>query len=284
VAAGRARQDAGVALTSFDNEGLTFDVQDRGPVDGEPVVLLHGFPQRASSWDRTAPLLHAREVRTLAPDQRGYSPGARAAGVADYTLEHLSGDVLALLDAAGLASAHVVGHDWGAAVGWALTARAPERVRSLTAVSVPHPRAFLHALRSPDQLRRSWYIAAFQVPVLSELVAARLLEGWLVSSGQEPALAARDVAGLRAPGAATGALRWYRAAPLGGRGPGPVDVPTVLVWGDADSAVGRAAVEGSAAHVRGPYRLEVLEGLGHWLPEQAPDRVADLVLTQLSGA
>ena len=153
-------------MHSYRRAGLTFDVQDAGPREGEAVVLLHGWPQDHSAWSRVVPALHAAGLRTLAPDQRGYSPGARPRGRAAYGMGELVDDVVALLDAAELSRAHVVGHDWGGAVGWALAERHPERVRTLTVLSTPHHHAMAWAMRHGDQLRRSWYMAAFQLPLL----------------------------------------------------------------------------------------------------------------------
>src|SRR5215212_5745061 len=155
-------------MDSFRRDGLTFDVIDAGPSDGEPVVLLHGFPQDATAWKRVAPALHQHGLRTLAPDQRGYCPMARPRGRANYTIRKTTDDVLALLDAAGLESAHVVGHDWGGITAWALAAWHPDRVRTLTAVSVPHPAAMAKALVTSDQALRSYYVGLFQLPVLPE--------------------------------------------------------------------------------------------------------------------
>ena len=157
-------------MDTFRRGDLVFDVHDSGPADGEPVVLLHGFPQDAGAFDRLAPALHSAGLRTLAPDQRGYSPGARPAGRSAYRVRALVDDVLALLDAAGLSSAHVVGHDWGGAVGWALAAWHPWRVRTLTVLSVPHPAAMAQAMVSSDQALRSSYMAFFQLPVVPERV------------------------------------------------------------------------------------------------------------------
>src|SRR3978361_2578612 len=126
-------------MDSFSRGDLVFDVRDSGPADGDPVVLLHGFPQDSSSFDRLSPVLHSAGLRTLAPDQRGYSPGARPPGRSAYVMREVVDDVLALLDAAGLDSAHVVGHDWGGIVAWALGAWHPDRIRTLPAISVPHP-------------------------------------------------------------------------------------------------------------------------------------------------
>ena len=133
-------------LTSFVSQGWTFDVRDSGPLDGPVVVALHGFPQTSGSWSAVTPLLTDAGYRVLAPDQRGYSPRARPTAVDDYTMDHLCADVLALADAAGADRFHVLGHDWGAAVAWALAADRPDRLASLTAVSVPHPAALVRSM------------------------------------------------------------------------------------------------------------------------------------------
>src|SRR3954452_5570270 len=175
-------------LTEFAHDGLRFDVTDAGPVDGEPVVLLHGFPQTRHCWRRVVPLLSAGGYRVLAPDQRGYSPSARPKGRRAYRLERLTADVIALADAIGTPRFHVIGHDWGGAVAWALAARHPDRLHTMTSLATPHSRAMTRSMWSSDQLLRSWYIALFQVPWLPELAfrtdatAARLRDR-LVRSG-----------------------------------------------------------------------------------------------------
>ncbi|WP_346622324.1 alpha/beta fold hydrolase [Blastococcus montanus] len=275
-------------MDSYRRNGLTFDVRDAGPGDGEPVVLLHGFPQDSTAWDRVAPALHQHGLRTLAPDQRGYSPMARPRGRAHYRLRETVGDVLALLDAAGLDSAHVVGHDWGGIVGWALGAWHPGRVRTLTALSVPHPGAMARALATSDQALRSYYVGLFQLPILPEQV---LLAGdgaalrRLLSSGGLPDDAVdRYVRRMREPAALTAALNWYRALPWSGRDPvGRVRVPTLHVWSTGDAFLGRAATEDTARFVDAPYRLEVLDGVPHWIPELAADRTAELITAHVRG-
>ncbi|SDY37030.1 Pimeloyl-ACP methyl ester carboxylesterase [Modestobacter sp. DSM 44400] len=269
-------------MQTFRRGDLVFDVHDSGPADGEPVVLLHGFPQDARAYDRLSPALHSAELRTLAPDQRGYSPGARPTGRSAYVLREVVDDVLALLDAAGLESAHVVGHDWGGVAAWALSAWHPWRVRTLTALSVPHPAAMAQAMLHSDQAVRSSYIAFFQLPAVPEgvLLAGHgaVLRRMLRSGGLPEALVDSYVARLREPGALTAALNWYRAMPLAARTPvGTVRVPTLHVWGDGDAFLGRAATEATAEFVAAPYRLEVLEGVNHWLPELAADRVGELL-------
>jgi pimeloyl-ACP methyl ester carboxylesterase len=125
---------------SLHARGLVFDLLAAGDPAGEPVLLLHGFPQTAACWTELAEALADAGYRVLAPDQRGYSPGARPAAVRDYRMPELVADVLAVADRAGARRFHVVGHDWGGAVAWHLAARHPERVATLTAVSTPHPR------------------------------------------------------------------------------------------------------------------------------------------------
>jgi pimeloyl-ACP methyl ester carboxylesterase len=276
-------------METFRRGDLVFDVHDSGPADGEPVVLLHGFPQDARAFDRLTPALHSAGLRTLAPDQRGYSPGARPAGRSAYVVRELVDDVLALLDAAGLESAHLVGHDWGGIVAWALAAWHPWRVRTLTALSVPHPAAMGQAMVHSDQLLRSSYIGFFQLPAVPERVLraghGALLKRTLRQGGLPEDLVEAYVTRLREPGALTAALNWYRALPLGVRTPvGAVRVPTLHVWGDADAFLGRAAIEASSGFVAAPYRLEVLEGVNHWIPELAADRVGELVTAHVRTA
>ncbi|MGX5655957.1 alpha/beta fold hydrolase [Geodermatophilus nigrescens] len=270
-------------MDRFRNDGLTFDVRDGGPPDGEPVVLLHGFPQDSSAFDRMAPLLHGAGLRTLAPDQRGYSPGARPSGRSPYRLRAVAGDVVALLDAAGIERAHVVGHDWGGAVAWALGAWHPGRVRTVTSLSTPHPGAVTKALLTSDQCLRSSYMAACQLPVLPErLLLARdgaALRGVLENGGLPPDAVDRYVDRMREPGALPAALAWYRAVPLAARDAvGRVGVPVLHVWSTGDPFLGRTATERTREFVTGPYRLEVLEGVPHWIPELAAERAAELVV------
>jgi pimeloyl-ACP methyl ester carboxylesterase len=269
-------------VDSFRRDGLTFDVRDAGPPDGEPVILLHGFPQDSAAWDAMAPALHQSGLRTLAPDQRGCSPMARPRGRGRYRLRETTADVLALMDAAGLECAHVVGHDWGGIVGWALGAWHPDRVRTLTALSVPHPAAMAKAMVTSDQALRSTYVLAFQLPFLPERLLLsgggtplrRLLRGGGLSKGA----ADHYVARMREPGALSAMLGWYRALPLSrADGVGTVRVPTLHVWSTGDTFLGRAGIDATAQFVDAPYRLEVLEGISHWIPELAADRVAELV-------
>ena len=264
-------------MQRFERAGLTFDVRDGGPSGGEPVVLLHGFPQDSSSWRLIEPLLQAQGLRTLAVDQRGYSPQARPPRRADYAMPELVADVLALLDAADLSSAHVVGHDWGGAVAWQLAGLHPDRVRSLTVLSTPHPRALSVAARKSTQLLRSGYMFFFQLPVVPELVVARTLGSSLRRSGLPPEFAAHNAQRMREPGALTAALNWYRGLPLSLSGPQPrCPVPTTYIWGRRDPFLGRVAAEATADFVTAPYRFVELDA-PHWLPETHPAQVAAVI-------
>lgn len=272
-------------VESFRRGDLVFDVSDDGPLDGDPVVLLHGFPERATCWREVAPLLHDAGLRTYAPDQRGYSAGARPAGRASYVVSELVADVVALIEEIGR-PVHLVGHDWGANVGWSVAARHPELVRSWTAVSVPHPAAFARAMRTTRQGLHSWYMGLFQLPLVVEGLAR--WAGGPVDRGLRRAGMRRDeVARFRAEivehGALPGALGWYRALPLSrGRGMGGrVRVPTTLVWSTRDAAIVRSGVDLCEQYVDAPYELVVLDGVSHWIPTQAPRALADAVLDRV---
>jgi pimeloyl-ACP methyl ester carboxylesterase len=270
-------------ITSFTRDGLVFTVHDAGPVDGIPVVLLHGFPQDSRSWDAVSTLLHTRGYRTIAPDQRGYSPGARPRPRRAYRPAELTQDIVTLIQAAGQGPVHLVGHDWGAVVAWQVAAVRPDLLRSLTALSVPHPAAFLQAVLTSSQARRSRYMLYFQLPRLPErrLTSGKPWERFLRSAGMSPKAAARDADLMRDPRTARGALNWYRAMLLSRPGAvtAKVSVPTLYVWSDRDAALGPKGPALTPGFVTGPYTYEVLSGVSHWIPEEAPERL-DMLLAR----
>jgi pimeloyl-ACP methyl ester carboxylesterase len=278
-------------MDAFTRDGLTFEVVDEGPADGPVVVLLHGFPQSAAEWDAIVPRLTAQGYRCLAPNQRGYSPGARPRGRGAYRTRELTADVIALLDAAGADQAHVVGHDWGAAVAWALAIGYPDRMRTVSALSVPHPAAFVRALGTSRQFLESWYMYAFQLPWLPERAFAgpggrARFERFLTGGGQTPERAARDAAAMLDGGALSTAINWYRAIPYTDprRTSVRVRVPTMFVWSDGDRYISRTAADRCADWVAGPYRFEALRGVSHWIPEEAPERTSELLLEHFAAA
>lgn len=282
-------------VRTYTHDGLTFEVLDGGPREGPTVVLLHGFPEDATAWDQVAPLLHEQGLRTLAPHQRGYSRGARPRPASAYRVGTLVDDVVALLDAAGVRRAHVVGHDWGGAVAWELARRRPDRVASLVVLSTPHPRALAWAARRSDQAWRSRYMLAFQLPGVAERLLARMVRGQgMVRRGVPVEHQRRYAARLRRPADLRGPLNWYRA-PLrpgpvrsrwhaleGGGAPDVVTVPTTLVWGRQDPYLGRAAAVRSRAYVDADYRFVELDA-SHWLPEREPATVAQEVVARVRG-
>lgn len=264
--------------------GLVFDALAAGPPEGGLVLLLHGFPQSSAIWRPQLEGLAAAGHRAVAPDQRGYSPGARPEAVEDYRIGHLVDDALALADHLGGGPFHVVGHDWGAVVAWHLAAHHPGRIRTLTALSVPHPVAFAMALASPeaDQAHRSRYISFFQkAGVAEDALLAGGLKVMLSMSGY-PGDVDERVRAMSEPGALTAALNWYRAVDAGlVGGVGAVTPPTLYVWSTGDVALGREGAEATADHVAGPYRFEVLEGVSHWIPEEVPGVLTGLLLEHL---
>jgi len=274
-------------ITEVSRAGWVFDVIDSGPVDGDVVVLLHGFPERATCWGSVATLLHEQGYRTLAMDQRGYARRARPARRRDYRASELADDVAELVRRAGAgAPVHVVGHDWGAIVAWVLTLRQPELVRTLTAVSVPHPTAFLRSMLSSDQLLRSWYMLLFQLPWIPERSARRpgsFFDRALTHAGMTPTEIARCRTDVIEDGALSGAMNWYRALPLLGRSliGAHVVVPTTLLWSDGDVALGRRGAELTERYVDAPYRFVALHGVTHWIPTQAPEACAEAILDRI---
>jgi pimeloyl-ACP methyl ester carboxylesterase len=271
--------------------GLVFDALVDG-ADGAPLVLLlHGFAESLHIWRAQLGALAAAGYRALAPSQRGYSDGARpdTTDASNYHFDRLLADALDIAAACGYARGrfHLVGHDWGGSIAWGLADRHPERLASLTVLSRPHPNAFNRALALPDgdQARRSRHHKSFLESDAARLLLAdgarQLRERW-TRSGVPAAAIEEHLAVLGNPAAMEAALTWYRArgairAPLG-----PIRVPVLYIWGDADDTVGRAAAEGTGDCVSGPYQFEVLPGIGHFIADQAPDRLNDLLLAHLA--
>ncbi|MFC8531283.1 alpha/beta fold hydrolase [Nocardia sp. NPDC057227] len=265
--------------------GLEFEVDVRGGGGEHGVVLLHGFPQSSASWDVIGDALAGHGVRSWAVNQRGYSPGARPDGVDPYRLRELVADVVALCDAIGLPAVHLVGHDWGAVVAWAVAARHPERVTSVTALSVPHPAAFAAAIADdPVQREKSSYLEYLIAPGSEDLLAAdgaaALRLGFGTAVPEE--VADRHIARLLPPDAMKSALNWYRAIGTDWAAVPPVTVPATLIWGTEDIAVARTSADLCPEHVPGGLDLVVLDGRGHWLPEEVPAEVTAAILRRLA--
>ncbi|MES2710090.1 MAG: alpha/beta hydrolase [Pseudomonadota bacterium] len=270
--------------------GLVFDISVAGPADGTLVLMLHGFAVSRHLYDEQLPALGAAGYRAAAPNQRGYSPGARPdpARFALYDIELLLEDAMAFVAALGHAERrfHLVGHDWGGSLSWELAARHPDRIASLTMLSRPHPGAFARALRDdPEQPTRSQHHKAFLAPdAVPKLLAddARWLRTRHAANGIPAAATEKHLSVIGTPDAMEAALAWYRARGTVHRPIGAITVPTLFIWGDADDTVGRMAAEGTGEFIDAPYRFEVLPGVGHYAADQQPERVNELLLAHLA--
>jgi pimeloyl-ACP methyl ester carboxylesterase len=268
--------------------GLTFDVRADGPNDGAPVLLLHGFAESFHTWDAQIAALARAGYRAVAPSQRGYSARARPDPINtdNYIFDRLVDDPMQIASKLGLTRFHLVGHDWGGSIAWGIADRHHERLASLTILSRPHPNAFNRALATDgEQAQRSKHHKAFLEPDAADVVLAddaKWLRERLAANGVPPDAIERHLAVLGNKEAMEAALAWYRARGAI-RGPlGPIRVPTLYIWGDADDTVGRAAAEGTVDFIAAPYRFEVLPGVGHFAADQAPERVCELMLEHLA--
>lgn len=278
-----------IAVTQVDVNDFTYNVRITGPADGEVVILLHGFPQTSYEWRHQLRALGEAGFRAVAPDQRGYSPGARPPRVEDYKVTHLVGDVIGLADAIEADRFHIVGHDWGAIVAWGVAIVARERVITANPISVPHPDAFAKVLNDPTscQVEASAYFDIFVQPdsedgflandnaVLHGIfqdVNSQVVSEYVRVLGSKPALGA--------------ALNWYRAnihhrsseMPV----VGTVQVPTMFVWSDGDTALCIDGAVLTEQYVEGPYRFEIIEGVSHWIPDLAPEVITSLLLDHIT--
>lgn len=278
-------------LVSISANDMSFRARVAG-FDGDTnkplVVLLHGFPVTSVMWIEVIDPLAQAGYRVIAFDQRGYSPHARPEDLADYAIGNLVSDVFAVAKSVGAARFHLVGHDWGAGVGWAALLSQPDSIISWTGLSIAHPAAFGDALvNDPDQQERSGYFAFFQTPWLPEIVFSfndfsmlRTAIYASMSTEQEQ----EYIQVFSEPGALTAALNWYRAMTVG---PGTqntnsqeVEVPTLFIWGNKDEAVGRVAIDAMSNYMKGPYKNIELDA-GHWLMEDNPTLITQELLQHI---
>ena len=270
--------------------GLTFTADVLGPTGGPLVLLLHGFPESRYSWRAALPALAAAGYRAVAPDQRGYSPGARPdpADLSNYAFDRLVADVIEIAAAAGYDGKrfHLVGHDWGGQVSWGVAGKHPERLASLTILSRPHPSSFRRALlkEDGDQKHRSRHHRAFLDAHTSKLLLAdnaRRLRDGLFGQGVPAAALEEHLSVLGNPEALEAALTWYRSNKGLAADIGTIKVPTLYIWGDADATVGPDAAYGTGEFVGAAYAMEVLPNVGHFVMDQAPAKATDLMLAHL---
>jgi pimeloyl-ACP methyl ester carboxylesterase len=268
-------------------------VAEDGDPAGEPVVLLHGFPEGARSWRHQLDALAESGFRAAAPDLRGYGGSDRPPAVEDYSARALVGDVAGLIRALGHDSAHVVGHDWGGSLAWGLAGTLPAMVRSLTILNAPQGPVSARLRREdPGQQAKSWYMLLFQFPGVAEAWLSdddfanlrRFVFDTAAPGTFPPEEREALVDAFRADGALTAALNYYRAnmppASWLRDPPDPLEitVPTMIIWGEADAYMDPLLLERSAATVTAPLRVERLPGVSHWVQQEVPDRVNELLL------
>ena len=285
---------ARVVTRRIEANGLCFLVDEAG--EGDAVaLLLHGFPESRFSWRFQIPLLAELGWHVIAPDLRGYGGSSRPPRKSDYQLAHLVEDAAALFDAVGARRRLLVGHDWGAMIVWVFAMRRRLPLDGLVIMNVPHPAVFARLLRTSWRQRlRSWYVAFFQIPRLPEAImtarcakaVADAFVGMAADKSRFPA-AVTDVYRQNAliPGAMTAMINYYRAnADILGHyaGAAPmIEVPTLMVWGEDDDAIGIEATEGYEPYVR-DLTLQRLPGVSHWVQQEAPEEVNAILQAWLS--
>ena len=259
--------------------------------EGPLVVLLHGFPEFWLSWRFQIPALVAAGFRVVAPDMRGYNRSSKPRGARAYDTDRLAADVRALIRERGAERAYVAGHDWGGGVAWIAAMNHPEVVERLAILNVPHPRRMLQGLRTPRQLAKSWYFLFFQLPWLPELSArARGWWGWRKLFEKEarpgaytPSDIQRYVEAWSQPGAPTGMINYYRAvlrqSPRRAESRiRPVDAPTLVIWGQRDRHLGAEFAEPEHADVPNLAGVVRLPEASHWVHQDEPERVSELLV------
>lgn len=269
--------------------GFVFRARAAGPRDGPVVLLLHGFPQTSRCWVEQLAALAGAGCRAIAFDQRGYSPGARPPDTEAYKPAELVEDVRRVVDALGVEQFDLVGHDFGGMVAWMVAGHHPDRVRTLTVASTPHPAAFRATYQSAasDQGGRSEYMRTFRAGARGEMEASLLandaagLRAFFV--GLDAEAIDEYVAALSEPGALVAAFDWYRSMSGKASAATPASsIPTLYVWSDQDPTIGREAAEATGRIVTGPYRFVALEGVGHWIPELGAQYFTPLLLEFLA--
>ena len=276
----------GESFADVSVDELTFTCRVSGMQnDGEAVILLHGFPETSRMYYDLIPVLISEGFKVVAPDQRGYSPGARPSKISDYSIDKLSQDVIDIADAFQFEKFHLIGHDWGSAVGWAAVAIHSERIISWTALSVPHLDAFLEAISTDkEQQRKSQYIKFFKKPIIPELYFKifgykYLKDIWRKSSQVE---IEKYLEVFKQKGALKSSLNWYRANMKNDdKSIGDIAAPTLIIYGLKDMAIGEKSVDESEKYLKGDYKIEKLES-GHWLIQESFEAVSKSIINHLT--
>ena len=282
--------------TSFVNaNGLSFEV-DRCGNGAKFALLLHGFPESKFSWRHQMPLLAQLGYTVWAPNMRGYGRSSRPSSVGDYHIDHLVADVGSLIDAAKAKDTLLIGHDWGAIVAWQVAIRKTRPLDRLIIMNVPHPACIAREFRTLAQLRKSWYVFFFQIPWLPERLMTmrggdairRAFIDNAIDKARFPVSVTDEFKrSALQPGALTAMVNYYRAALRAGSAamnpqPGTVDVPTLMIWGLEDVALGKETTVGTEQYVK-DLTLRYLPGVSHWVQQEAPEKVNGMIEAWLKG-
>ena len=278
----------GISKTTININGMNYLCRTAGMnQDGELVILLHGFPESSIIWEKTMEKLAAQGYRCLAPDQRGYSEGARPEGYENYSFKNLADDVIKFAENLGVnGKFHLVGHDLGAAVGWNVVTLYPERIQTWTSLSVPYWPAYKWALENdPEQRKKGAYLSTFKEKDIPEaflekddFAFLRNLWGGIDEKEVEDYMRI-----FSEPSGRTGTINWYRAILMNNSdssSPADVEVPTALIWGNKDMAIGRAGVEKSHTYMKGEYEFHELDA-GHWLTQFNEEEVSKIIIDHI---
>lgn len=264
---------------------------------GEPLVLLHGFPEFWYAWRHQIPVL-AEHFHVIVPDLRGYGESEKLPHIADYQMSEMAQDIIELIHHLGYKKAHIVGHDWGGAIAWHLSIEHPEIVDYLSILNCPHPAVLAKALKSNvEQMRKSWYIIFFQIPYLPELLF-KLFDTTLIkmvfrgSAIRKNTFSDEDLktylSSIRQPGAFTAALNYYRASfrqllknKKTGEKIKKIKAPTLIIWGEKDSALGKELTLNLERFFEGPFQIRYIPDCSHWVNEEYPELVNQLLIQHM---
>ena len=256
--------------------------------NGAGIILLHGFPESSIMWEALLTRAATDGYRVVAFDQRGYSPGARPSKTSDYHISHLTNDVLAVADAVGFDTFHLVGHDWGAAVGWHAAMLHADRLKSWTSLTIPHIGVFFDAIvNHPEQKARSGYMKNLQRPFLPEYTFVSNDQAFFKQlMGGLPARHLNEYLALQAEhGAATATINWYRALDfsdnkIGASFQKQMTSPTLFIWGTEDGLIAPEIIPQQKAFLDGFYREVALQS-GHALIQSKEDTVLTEVMAHI---
>jgi pimeloyl-ACP methyl ester carboxylesterase len=253
------------------------------------IIFLHGFPEFWYGWHHQLDYFAAKGYRVLAPDQRGYNLSSKPTSVKDYRVSELVKDIAALIEATGEKQVYLVGHDWGAAVAWAMAYQYPQLITRLVIINVPHPKVFFNTLMSDvGQMMRSWYIGFFQIPRLPEkiigLTQYQMLQNSMEKSAYPGTFTQADLQRYHQAWQQKNALRsminWYRAA-IRYRNPAAtfthkIDIPTLILWGEKDKFLKKKMAKQSLQYCRNG-KLYYIPDATHWVHHEKSTLVNELI-------